>query len=73
MWREDGTLLFKFLGTVDVTYVCTAKKNSWEAKITKYVLDGPAGSLSVDGAAVPAAAAADVRSLKYTKMTVTLE
>ena len=72
MWRSDGTLLFKFLGAIQVTYVNPAKTNSWEAKVTGYTLEGPAGTLKVDGPAVPAAIAADVRKLLYTKMTVTL-
>merc|ERR1719421_2446082 len=70
MWREDGTLLFKFLGTIQVTYVNKAKTNSWDAKITGYTLEGPSGTLHFDGPTVPADAAADVRRLAYTKMTV---
>ena len=73
MWRDDGTLLFKFLGKVAVTYVLPSKKNSWEASVKSYTLEGPTGKLHFDGPTVPAAAAADVRGLVYTKMTVTLE
>ena len=73
MWRDDGTLMFKFLGKIDVTYVMASKKASWDAKIVKYELDGPAGKATVNGAAVPKALAAQVRGLAYTTMTVTLE
>jgi hypothetical protein len=72
MWRADGTLIFKFLGAIDVTYVMEAKKNSWEASVASYDISGPAGSVHVDGPVVPAATAAAIRSLEYTKMTVTL-
>ena len=73
MWKADGTLLFKFLGAVDVTYVNPKKTNSWEATITGYQLEGPAmGKVEVSGPAVPAEIAADVRKLAYTKITVTM-
>ena len=62
-----------FLGKVAVTYVLPSKKNSWEASVKSYTLEGPTGKLHFDGPTVPAAAAADVRGLVYTKMTVTLE
>lgn len=73
MWRDDGTLMFKFLGKIDVTYVMAAKKSSWESKIVKYALDGPAGQVSIDGPTVPKEYAAQVRGLGFTTMTVTLE
>lgn len=72
LWREDGTLTFKFLGTIEVTYVMTAKKNSWEAAISSYDLHGPDGTVHVDGASVPSPLAGEVRNLKYSSITVTL-
>ena len=73
MWREDGTLLTKFLGSIQLTYVMKAKKNSWDAKIASYVLETASGSThTVEGAAVPSPFAEDVRSLKYTSMKVVL-
>ena len=63
----------QFLGKIDVTYVMSAKKNSREASITSYVLDGPAGTVSVDGPTVPKEYAEQVRSIGFTKMTVTLK
>ena len=73
LWRKDGTLVFKFLGAITVTYICPSKKNSWEATVTSYTLEGPSGKLTVKGAVVPSPAAEDVRALKYTAITVTLE
>ena len=74
MWREDGTLLTKFLGSIQLTYVMKAKKNSWDAKIKSYDIEGDGGTkLHIDGATVPMPTALDVRSLKYSKITVTLE
>ena len=73
LWRPDGTLSFRFLGAVDVTYVLPSKKDSWEATIQGYVLEGRNGEkVTVDGAVVPSPIAEDVRALKYSKMTVTL-
>ena len=72
-WREDGTLVFKFLGAIDVTYVNTAKKNSWEATVKSYQVSGPLGEVHIDGPVVPATTAAEIRKLMYTTMTVTLE
>ena len=74
LWRDDGTLLFKFLGAIDVTYVLESKKNSWEATITSYELEGADGKKTkVEGPTVPAAIAKDVRALKYSAIKVTLE
>jgi len=73
LWRSDGTLVFKFLGAVQVTYVMAAKKNSWEASVKSYVLEGPGGQTTVLGPTVPSPIAEDVRSLKYSAITVTLE
>jgi len=73
LWQKDGTLTFTFLGAIDVTYVMPAKKNSWEAVITSYVLEGPAGKVHVDGPLVPSPIAEDVRALKYSAITVTLK
>jgi hypothetical protein len=73
MWREDGTLLTKFLGSIQLTYVMKAKKNSWDAKIKSYDIEGDGTKLHIDGATVPMPTALDVRSLKYSKITVTLE
>ena len=50
-----------------------AKKNSWDASVKSYVLEGPGGQVSVLGATVPSPIAEDVRDLKYTAITVTLE
>lgn len=73
LWRPDGTLSFRFLGAIDVTYVLPSKKDSWEATIQGYVLEGRNGEkVTVDGAVVPSPIAEDVRALKYSKMTVTL-
>merc|ERR1712087_819934 len=72
MWREDGTLVFKFLGSMQVTYVSAAKKNSWESSIKSYELEGPTGKHLVPGAVVPMPMAEHVRGLKYSAMTVTL-
>jgi hypothetical protein len=44
MWREDGTLLTKFLGSIQLTYVMKAKKNSWDAKIKSYDIEGDGGT-----------------------------
>ena len=73
MWRADGTLQFTFLGAIDVTYVMASKKNSWEANVKSYDLTGAVGKVHVDGPAVPSPLAEEVRGLKYTAMTVTLE
>ena len=81
LWRDDGTLAFKFLGAVDVTYVSAGKGNTWEAAgehgnalkpVKSYDLEGPSGKVHVDGACVGGQLAEDVRGLKYTSMTVTL-
>jgi len=72
MWQKDGTLLFKFLGAVEVTYVSKSKKNSWESTVTGYELTGESGTETVAGAAVPSPMAADVRALKYSAIKVTL-
>merc|ERR1711959_870328 len=50
MWREDGTLLTKFLGSIQLTYVMKAKKNSWDAKIKSYDIEGDGTKLHIDGA-----------------------
>jgi hypothetical protein len=74
LWKEDGTLIFKFLGAIQVTYVCASKKNSWETKVTSYELEDTDGErVLVNGATVSSQMAEDVRSLKYSAMTVTLE
>ena len=74
MWKADGTLKFKFLGAIDVTYVLESKKNSWEATITSYELENADGKKTkVEGPTVPAAIAKDVRALKYSAIKVTLE
>ena len=75
MWREDGTLLTKFLGSIQLTYVMKAKKNSWDAKITGYVLSAGHGTkdVHVAGAVVGLPHALSVRNKKYTAITVTLE
>merc|ERR1712228_404235 len=68
MWREDGTLTFKFLGSMQVIYVSAAKKNSWETSIKSYELEKPDGTKQkVHGAVVPLPMAEDVRGLKYSK------
>mmetsp|Transcript_56284 Transcript_56284/g.93077 ORF Transcript_56284/g.93077 Transcript_56284/m.93077 type:complete len:1196 (-) Transcript_56284:326-3913(-) len=72
MWRKDGTLTFKFLGSIEVTYIMAAKKNSWEASIMSYDLEGVPGKVHVDGPVVPSPMAVDVRNMQYSKMTVTL-
>lgn len=77
MWRDDGTLVFKFLGSIEVTYVMKAKKNSWEASVSKYEIcprkDCSDDKVTVDGPAVASELAADIRNLKYAKIVVTLE
>lgn len=72
LWRDDGTLTFKFLGAIDVTYVCAAKANSWEVSIKSYDLDGPGGKMHVEGPIIASQVAKEVRDLKYTAITVTL-
>lgn len=72
MWHDDGTLTFKFLGAIEVTYVMHAKKHSWDSQVTSYDLHGDDGTVHVDGAVVPMPYAADVRALKYSAITVTL-
>jgi hypothetical protein len=73
LWRADGTLIFKFLGSMEVTYVMKAKKNSWESKIKSYDLKGPKGITHVSGDVVPSPLAEDVRAFKFMSITVTLE
>jgi len=75
MWREDGTINCNFLGSVNMTYVMPAKKNSWDAKITGYVLSAGHGTkdVHVAGAVVGLPHALSVRNKKYTAITVTLE
>lgn len=73
MWKADGTLSFKFLGAVDVTYVSASKKNSWEQSIQKLELESKDGTKkTVDGPVVPSSIAKDVRALKYKAITATL-
>ena len=67
-WRDDGTLSFRFLGGVDVTYVFPAKKDSWSAAIKSYEFGGK----KVDGGTLGEEDALDVRNLKYASMTVSL-
>lgn len=72
MWRDDGTLNFKFLGSIDVTYVMSSKKNSWESTIKSYDLKDASGATThVDGSVVPSPLAQAVRDIKFTSMTVT--
>jgi len=76
MWREDGTITFKFLGAVDVTYVYPAKKDSWTASVASYELYASkedTDPVRIDSGVVPAKEAAAVRDLKYEAITVTLE
>ena len=73
MWKEDGTLVTRFLGKIEVTYVMKAKKNSWDAKVKSYEIRGGGKTVHVDGATVGMPTALDVRNLLYTSMTVTLE
>jgi hypothetical protein len=75
MWKEDGTITCNFLGSIDLTYVMAAKKDSWEAKIKGYVLSAGHGTKDVHiaGAVVGLPHALDVRNKKYTTITVTLE
>ena len=47
--------------------------NQPQRATTSLDLEGPAGKQHVEGAVVPSPIAEDVRSIKYTKMTVTLE
>mmetsp|Transcript_739 Transcript_739/g.1564 ORF Transcript_739/g.1564 Transcript_739/m.1564 type:complete len:927 (-) Transcript_739:373-3153(-) len=74
MWKEDSTLSFKFLGSIDVVYVNEAKSNSWESDIVSYELSkgpGDKAPVRIDGSVVPSPSAGDVRALKYKTMTVT--
>ncbi|KAL1526064.1 hypothetical protein AB1Y20_020885 [Prymnesium parvum] len=72
MWRDDGTINFKFLGNIDVTYVLHSKKNSWEATVQSYVLHAADGDLKIDGEVIPMPAAEQVRNMKYSAITVFL-
>jgi hypothetical protein len=75
MWKDDGSLRFKFLGAVDVTYkIKDKKKNSWEASVTGYQLcPSTTKCEQIDGAVVPMPLAEDVRNLHFSSITVTLE
>jgi len=74
LWKKDGTVTFRFLGAVEVTYVLASKKNSWDAAVKSYELTASDGtSVKVDGAVVPSPYAEDVRALKYAAITVTLK
>lgn len=79
MWTDEGTLTWKFLGAIDVTYINADKTPTWgpdAAGVAKFELfqnsDDDQPVATVDGAVLPAPYAADVRDLKYAKITVTM-
>lgn len=79
MWTDAGTLTWKFLGAIDVTYVNEAKTPTWgpdAAAIAKYELfeskDAQNAAVTVEGSALPAPHAGNVRDLKYPKITITM-
>mmetsp|Transcript_15716 Transcript_15716/g.48869 ORF Transcript_15716/g.48869 Transcript_15716/m.48869 type:complete len:441 (-) Transcript_15716:2600-3922(-) len=79
MWTDEGTLTFRFLGAVDVTYVNEDKTATWgpdAAAIAKFELfthaDDRAPAVTVQGGVLPAPHAANVRALKYAAIKVTL-
>jgi hypothetical protein len=74
MWRADGTLETKFLGTVDLTYSIKAAKDSWEVKVKGYELTKHDGAkVHVSGAVVGMPHALDIRNKKYAAIAVALE
>ena len=43
MWRDDGKIDFRFLGSIDVTYVSETKAPSWKSTIKSYTLIDASG------------------------------
>jgi hypothetical protein len=79
MWTDEGTLTFKFLGAIDVTYVNEAKTATWGeegATIAAWELyataetDKPSATHS--GSMLPSPHAANVRALRYPKIKITM-
>jgi hypothetical protein len=77
MWKEDGTLVWKFLGQIRVTYVNEDKTPTWgptAAAISGFELftadEKEAPAVTFDGAVLPAPFAADVRAFKYSSIKV---
>lgn len=77
LFREDGTLSFRFLGALDVTYLNRRRADTFGANgaaVRRLTLkDGGGNSLVVEGSALTGRLAEDVRAGRYTELTAVLE
>lgn len=79
MWREDGSLEFKFLGHITVRYICESKANTWgpgAPVVTRYEFYSSRGTGEaevVDGDTAKYPHAVHVRDRRFDHINVYLD